>query len=462
MANTYRIAGPGPLNVTTGEELTGIENPFSRVTKNSLMLRASSFIKPGVERTIFSNATSGLSAVGTPGQPTVNFLIPRNSGTFSKYDRIDLELSYFNDSGAPVTLSPIASHIYQISWKTSGSPLLQQYGESFVALESLVPQCLAVQERESQGFTSTQFSQITEVTPVATGGVLSWNNVMTPAPILTVANGATIKLYLNITRDCFVTSAAFSPPMCQEDLFIEVQWNDPGFWVVQGANSIKLTQARLQIAGRIYDEPLNNYIRETRMGRTVIIPSHLITIAQNGPTGVLAGVRNEFTLQNFTGNYQAIFLYLRRKTPDASVNQMSYFWDARPQTYSIIPGTLVAGSCGNNYALTDLNIFPDGTVSLYVNGQTREALSILAQEACNNTAYLFSETKVMNLFPVSDTVYNDITMFRHSGGAVNLISSCKIDYTSVSTIADAYPIVLGYKNNFIYQDEQGFLTSRDL
>lgn len=456
MSNTYRIAGPSP-NLKLAYPHAIDEDSTGR-----LMLRASSFVKPGVERTYWLDSTGGsFAAVGGAGNATINFLIPIQGGDFSKYDRFDLELTVRNGGAVPIQITPAQAWIRKITYATGGSPLHEQYGESLFALEALTPSTLAVQEMENSGFTSTQFSQIPTITPAAGGGILSYPNVLTPNPLLTtIAAGATVKLLMPLGKDLFLTSAAYAPGMVNQPIDIRIEFNPGSWFCVQGNNQLTLDLLRITQCGRVYDATLQAMINQLRRGRGVRIPSHYITFG-TGTTGVVAGVRQTFTMQNFTGNYAGIFFWLRDQAVSAAANQMNWFWNARPQTYNITTGVLTAGSCGDAYACTDLNFYPDGSISLYVNGQTPAQLKVLAQESADNRAYLLSEIKAINVFPFSDEMWRDITQFRHEGGSVNIVSSAKFDYTAVTTNANAAPIVIGYKAITILQSPLGALSSID-
>ena len=457
MSNTYRIAKP-----SDGLKLA-YPHAVDEDSMGRLMLRASAFCKPGIERTFWLDSNGGsFAAVGTAANATLNWLVPIQGGNFSKYDRFDLELTVRNPSLVnPIQISPAFAWIRKISYSTAGAPLLEQYGESLFALEALTPATLAVQEMENTGFTSTQFSQVPSITPAVGGGTISYPNVMTAnQELLTLAPGETIKLLLPISKDLFLTSGAYAPNMVNQPINIRMEFNPGSWFCVQGNNQISLDLARITQCGRVYGPTLQSVVDRLRVGKSVRIPSHLITF-ETGPLGALAGARQTFTMQNFTGNYSGIFFWLRDRDVNASTNQMNWFWNARPQTYNITTGVLVAGSCGDEYACSDLNISPDGSISLYVNGQTPSQLKVLAQESADNRAYLLSEIKAINLFPFSDEFYRDVTQFRHEGGAVNLVSAAKFDYVPVTTNANAAPIVIGFKSVTIIQDSLGKLVCVD-
>ena len=461
MSNTYRIAQPSegmrlslpaPI-IEDGMSLQGIPD--------ALMLRASSFVKPGVERTSYLESASSFAAVGGAGSPTVNFQIPIGGGNFSCFDRLDLEVTITNITAAPLTVAPGWAMINKTSWYTSGSPLLEQYGESLLALETLVPQTLCVQEMENIGFTSTQFSQLPTITGAVGAGSFSFPTVLGTLPTNTIAPGASLTFLIPIGKDAFLTSHAYSPPHVNQAVNLQIQFNPASFWLLPGPINGIVTQLRLTQCGRIYGDILQARINEIRARKPVRIPTHLITLSTDSQP-VIAGQRTFFTLQNFTGNYAGIFAFLRTRAPDVVANGITdVFWRSRPLTYNIATGVQVAASCGDNYALSGLNIYPDGTVSLYVNGQRSEQLKVLLQESADNNAYLISQIKAMNCFPFSDELYRDIVAKRNEGGAVNLVSAGKIEYTPVSTINDASLFVLGYKQITVFQNSVGQLLSVD-
>lgn len=462
MSNTYRIAQPSegmrlslpsPI-IEDGMSLQGIPD--------ALMLRASSFVKPGVERTSYLESASSFAAVGGAGNPTVNFQIPLQGGNFSKFDRMDLEITITNITAAPLTITPGWAMINKTSWYTSGAPLLEQYGESLLALESVVPQTLAVQEMENVGITSTQFTQLPAITGAVGAGSFSFPTVLGAKSSTTVAPGASLTFLIPIGKDCFICSAAYSPGHVNQSINLRIEFNSASFWLLPGPVNGIVTQMRLTQCGRIYGDVLQARINEIRARRPVRIPAHLVTF-QPGPVGTIAGQRSFFTLQNFTGNYSGIFCFLRTRDVNVVANgQMDYYFRSRPLTYNIATGVVVDASCGDNYALTNLNFYPDGTVQLYTSGGApSEQLKVLAQESCDNNAYLLSQIKAMNLFPFSDEFYRDIIQFRHEGGAVNLVSAGKIEYTPVNTIADASLFVIGFKEITIFQNASGQLISVD-
>lgn len=453
-----------PFQIAPAE--TALEIAFPEAVmknrKGQMMLRASAYSRPGLEKTSFLDAQGGaFSSVGQAGNPTVSFQVPRHGGAYSVFDRMDLEFTIRNPGAVPIQLAPLWAWIKQIDYTTSSTPLHIQYGESLFALECITPTTLAVQEMGAAGFTSTQFSQVPTITPAAGGGIFSFPNVLTPdTTVTTIAPGATVKMLLPIGTDLFLCSKAYAPGMVDQPIQIRVQFN-PGTWFcAQGNSQISVDLFRLTQCGRIYAPVLDNELSRLRNGREIAIPAHYITQETGSIPGAVAGLRTTFTMQNFTGNYSGIFFYLRDATPNASTNLMQWFWNARPQTYNITTGVLVAGSCGNEYKVTDLNFFPDGTLSCYQNGQTTDQLKILAQESCNNRAYILSEIDALNIFPFSDQLWDDIHLFQRHG-AVTCVSSAKFEYVPTTTLPNAIPVVIGWKNVMIVIDRSGALVAVD-
>ena len=456
MSNPFQIAQPeAALEVAFPEAV-------AKNRKGQLMLRASVWSRPGLEKTSFIDAQGGaFSSVGTSGNPTVNFQIPIGGGAYSVFDRMDLEFTIRNHGAVPIQVAPLWSWIKQIEYKTDSTPLLVQYGESLFALECITPATLAVQEMQGAGFTSTQFSQIPRVTPAAGGGVLTFPNVLTADPLLTtIAPGEVVKMILPISADLFLCSKAYAPGMIRQPIQISVQFN-PGTWFcAQGNNQFTLDLFRLTQCGRIYAPVLDNELNNMRRGKEIAIPAHFITQEIGSVPGAVAGLRTTFTMQNFTGNYAGVFFYLRDATPNASTNLMQWFWNARAQTYNITTGVLTAGSCGNEYTVNEVNFFPDGTISCYSNGQNFRQLKLLAQESCSNRAYLISEIDAVNIFPFSDQLWDDIHLFQRHG-AVKCVSSSKFEYIPNNTLPNAVPVVIGWKNVMIVTTREGTLVAVD-
>lgn len=462
MSNPFQIAGPDrALEIATPEAVA-----TNRL--GQMMLRASAYTRPGVEKTSFIDAQGGaFSSVGG-ATSTVNFQIPIQGGAYSVFDRMDLEFTIRNPQAVPIQVAPLWAWIKKISYTTDSAPLLEQYGESLFALECITPTTLAVQEMQGAGFTATQFSQIPQITPAAGGGIISYPNVLTAnTNVTTIAPGALVKMILPISADLFLCSKAYAPGMVNQPIQIRVEFNPGTWWCAQGNNQIVLDLFRLTQCGRIYAPVLDNELARLRRGREIAIPSHYITQEIGSIPGAVAGLRTTFTMQNFTGNYSGVFFYLRDATPNASTNLMQWFWNARPQTYDITTGVLVAGSCGNEYAVSEVQIYPDGTLPLYASSQTAGGargqggqLKLLAQESCNNRAYILSEIDALNIFPFSDQLWDDLHLFQRHG-AVKCVSSAKFEYVPNTTLPNAVPVVIGWKNIMIVLDKTGALVALD-
>lgn len=458
----YRISKPNPaLKLDLPHAI--VDGAVSSTGKHdALMLRAASFIKPGVERTFYIEAASNFVAIGGLGAPSVNFQIASQGPGMNVYDRMDLEMTVINTSAAPIQLAPGFAFINKTSWYTAGAPLLEQYGESMMCLEALEPQEIAVQEMDNVGFTSTQILQLPQITGAVGAGSFSFPTVLTQQNALTIAPGATYTYIIPFSKDLFLCSPIVSPTHINQPINLRVQFNPANVWCQQGGGVCQVQTLRLTICGRIYQPILQSIIDEKRFRKPLRIPAHLITVTSSDIGVAVAGTTREQTLQSFTGDYSGLFCFLRTRDPDATVNGVTdFFWRARPLAYNIATGVVTAASVGNNYALRSLNISPNGTVSLWVSQALAAQGRLLAQESCDNDAYLLSQIKALNLIPFSDTFRNSVKHFNHVGGSVNLVSAGKIIYVPQNTIPDASLIVVGFKQVTIFQNSYGQLQCVD-
>ena len=458
----YRISKPNPaLKLELPHAI--VDGAVSSTGKHdALMLRAASFIKPGTSRTFQLDSASNFVAIGGLSSPTVQFLIPSQGPGMNVYDRMDLEMTVINTSAAPIQLAPGFAFINKTSWYTAGAPLLEQYGESMMCLEALEPQEIAVQEMDNVGFTSTQVLQLPQITGAVGAGSFSFPTVLTQQNALTLAPGATYTYIIPFSKDLFLCSPIVSPTHINQPINLRVQFNPANVWCQQGGGVCQVQTLRLTICGRIYQPILQSIIDERRFRKPLRIPAHLVTVTASDIGVAVAGTTREQTLQSFTGDYSGLFCFLRTRDVDATVNGVTdYFWRARPLAYNIATGVVTAASVGNNYALRSLNVFPNGTVSLWVTQAEAAQGRLLAQESCDNDAYVLSQIKALNLIPFSDTFRQSVKHFNHVGGSVNLVSAGKITYIPANTIPDAAFIVVGFKQITIFQNSYGQLQAVD-
>ena len=461
----YRIAeAPRGLKIQFPHQLVqdglGISGKFQ-----AIMGLESAFARPGVERTSFISSSAGDAAtIGGPSPTEITIIIPNGGGNFSVFDRLDLSITVRNTSLAPVSLAPAWALIRQINWEVAGLALQTQYGESLFVTEAMTKHNLAVLEMDNCGFTSRQISQITRITPAVGGGTLNDPTILSPSSDLTLAPGASYTYLLPVGKDVFLTTPVYAPQQVAQPIIVRITFNPGLVWCSAGNSAVQGASVQLIQCGRVYQDVLQTAINDFRRGKEVRICAHQITLSTANTIGVTAGQREEFTLQNFVGNYALITAFLRTRTPNAQVNGvMDWFFRSGPQVYDIATGVQSANaSVGDNYALTNLDIFPDGSTPLYSTIQRTNTLRVLMSEACDNEAYILAQSKAITGFPFSDRCARDLFDKLWLGGAVNLVSAGKIEYVPVSTIPDASLIVIGWKELNIWQNAEGLLSVGDV